>query len=170
MGCRRTQNGWKHGKPSFAKALCYCTPLHVWVSRPPDGHLVDQDKHSYQYCRSIIRCHSSEIRGLCMMKWPCEMLQNLPYFWKMKTQIFFHLKQFWICNIMDALIYVNKHKPLISPMLSYWLPTKKNNRQQKFEKYIVPKFCLKILKWSLPTKIRIDPPLLLQRLEFGQEF
>ena len=24
--------------------------------------------------------HSSEIRGLCLMKWPSEMLQNLPYF------------------------------------------------------------------------------------------
>ena len=24
-------------------------------------------------------CPSSEIRGLCLMKWPSEMLQNLPY-------------------------------------------------------------------------------------------
>ena len=34
--------------------------------------------------------HSSEIRGLCMMKWPSEMLQKLPYFWNKKTQIVFH--------------------------------------------------------------------------------
>ena len=28
-----------------------------------------------------IAYHSSEIRGLCLMKWPCKTLQNLPYFW-----------------------------------------------------------------------------------------
>ena len=31
--------------------------------------------------------HSSEIRGLCLMKLSNEMLQNLPYFWNMKTQV-----------------------------------------------------------------------------------
>ena len=29
--------------------------------------------------------HSSEIRGLCLMKWPSKMLQNLSYFWNTKT-------------------------------------------------------------------------------------
>ena len=33
--------------------------------------------------------HSSEIRGLCLMKWPSKSLQNLPYFWNMKTLIVF---------------------------------------------------------------------------------
>ena len=33
--------------------------------------------------------HSSEIKGLCIKKWPSEMLQNLPYFWNMKTYLFF---------------------------------------------------------------------------------
>ena len=37
--------------------------------------------------------HSSEIRGLCLMKWPCEMLQKLPYFWNMKT----HADYFSFC-------------------------------------------------------------------------
>ena len=32
-----------------------------------------------------LRYHSSEIRGLCLMKWPSEMLQNLPYFWIKKA-------------------------------------------------------------------------------------
>ena len=27
------------------------------------------------------KCHSSEMRGLCLMKLPSEILQNLPYFW-----------------------------------------------------------------------------------------
>ena len=111
MGCRRTQNGWKHGKPSFAKALCYCTPLHVWVSRPPDGHLVDQDKHSYQYCRSIIRCHSSEIRGLCMMKWPCDMLQNLPYFGKMKTHVLVFFILFYFIFSSNECPGLCRHRP-----------------------------------------------------------
>ena len=35
--------------------------------------------------------HSSEIRGLCLMKWPIKILQNLPYFIYTKTQsCFFH--------------------------------------------------------------------------------
>ena len=35
--------------------------------------------------------HSSEIRCFCLMKWPSETLQNLPYFIYMKTQsCFFH--------------------------------------------------------------------------------
>ena len=42
--------------------------------------------------------HSSEIRGLFLMKWPCEMLQNLPYFGNTKTHIVFFVFQF-------ALIY-----------------------------------------------------------------
>ena len=29
--------------------------------------------------------HSSEIRGICLMKLSSKMLQNLPYFWNMKT-------------------------------------------------------------------------------------
>ena len=38
-----------------------------------------------------IDSHSSEIRGLCLMKWPGETLQNLPYFIYTKTQsCFFH--------------------------------------------------------------------------------
>ena len=37
--------------------------------------------------------HSSEIRGLCLMKCSCETLQNLPYFWNTKTTLsFFHLQ------------------------------------------------------------------------------
>ena len=44
--------------------------------------------------------HSSEIRGLCLMKWPSEMLQNLPYFWNTKSHIVFfvfHFELLWIC-------------------------------------------------------------------------
>ena len=42
--------------------------------------------------RLYIYIYSSEIRCLCLMKWPSETLQNLPYFWNTKTWpcSFFH--------------------------------------------------------------------------------
>ena len=52
--------------------------------------------------------HSSEIRSLCLMKWPSEMLQNLSYFWNMKTYVFF----FSFCatlffSLKNVLVYVD---------------------------------------------------------------
>ena len=53
--------------------------------------------------------HSSEIRSFCLIKWPCEMFQNLTYFIYTKTQrCFFH---FSFCatlffSLMNALVYV----------------------------------------------------------------
>ena len=38
--------------------------------------------------------HSSEIRGLCLMKCSSETLQNLPYFWNTKTHVVFFLFHF----------------------------------------------------------------------------
>ena len=35
-----------------------------------------------QGCKYV--CHSSEIRGLCLMKLSSKMLQNLPYLWSME--------------------------------------------------------------------------------------
>ena len=34
--------------------------------------------------------HSSEMRGLCIMKWASKMLQNLPYFWNTKFHVHFN--------------------------------------------------------------------------------
>ena len=53
---------------------------------------------------------SSEIRGLCLMKCSCEMLQNLPYFWNMKIYVVFF--RFSLCAILffsliNALVYVD---------------------------------------------------------------
>ena len=48
------------------------------------------------------------IRGLCFMKLLSETLQNLPYFWNMKTQIDFfisHFEQLWI--IVDIFLFTN---------------------------------------------------------------
>ena len=41
------------------------------VLRDDNYHLID-----------AITMHSPEIRGLCLMKWSSETLQNLPYFFK----------------------------------------------------------------------------------------
>ena len=38
--------------------------------------------------------HSSEIGGLCLMKWPSEILQNLPYFMYKNTHVVFFVFQF----------------------------------------------------------------------------
>ena len=53
-----------------------------------------------QTCYSVLSTHSSEIKGLCWMKWPSEMLL---YFWTKKhpNSLFFVLK-----------VNVNKHRPL----------------------------------------------------------
>ena len=37
--------------------------------------------------RKYVHIHSSQFQGLCSMKSSSEMLQNLPYFWNMKTHI-----------------------------------------------------------------------------------
>ena len=37
------------------------------------------------YGKNTLLSHSSEIRGICLMKWPSKMLQNLPNFWNTKT-------------------------------------------------------------------------------------
>ena len=38
--------------------------------------------------------HSSEIGGLCLMKWPSETPQNLPYIWNTKSNVFFFIFHF----------------------------------------------------------------------------
>ena len=55
----------------------------IWPERKISHRInkVDQDQVKQQQSWRGRR-HSSEIRGLCLMKWPSEMLQNLPYFWK----------------------------------------------------------------------------------------
>ena len=40
--------------------------------------------------------HSSEIRGLCLMKWPSKMLQNLPYFWNTPSHVTFFVFHFML--------------------------------------------------------------------------
>ena len=56
--------------------------------------------------------HSSEIRGLCLMKLSSKTLQNLPYFWNKKTQIVFFVFHFsfpamLLFYLMNALFYVD---------------------------------------------------------------
>ena len=59
---------------------------------------------------SFRKYHSSEIRGLCFMKCSSQMLQNLPYFWSMKTHIVFfvfHFMLLYFFPLMNALVYVD---------------------------------------------------------------
>ena len=72
----------------------------------PDWHMRDQ----FYLDMVKIREHSSEIRGLCFLKFSSERLQNLLYFWNMKTHVvfFFSFRTTILFSplIMNALIYV----------------------------------------------------------------
>ena len=52
----------------------------------------------------LVHTHSSEIRGLCLMKWPSEMLQNLAYFWNVKTHFSFFIYCYFIFFLINALV------------------------------------------------------------------
>ena len=56
--------------------------------------------------------HSSEKRGLCLMNWSSETLQNLPYFWNTKTYIVFFVFHFVLLSffLMNALVCVEIDK------------------------------------------------------------
>ena len=64
-----------------------------------------------EQCSLMYVCvHSSEIRGLCLMKCPNEMLQNFPYFIYTKYQICFIRFSFHatlLFHPMNALVYVD---------------------------------------------------------------
>ena len=49
--------------------------------------------------------HSSETKGLCLMKWPSEMLKNFLYFWNMKTHEVFSFFTTLFFSLMNALDY-----------------------------------------------------------------
>ena len=77
-----------------------------------------------QFC--VSSSHYSEIRGLCLMKWPSKMLQNLAYFWNMKTraQLYlgfsFFISSCFIFSLMNALFYMlTKWKTQKPPGFSY---------------------------------------------------
>ena len=67
-----------------------------------------QDKPSVQeVLKNLIGKHSSEIRGLCLMKYPSKMLQNLLYFihiWKPKDAFsIFHFMILYFFPQMNTL-------------------------------------------------------------------
>ena len=60
----------------------------------------------YVHCMIV---HSSEIRGLCLMKLSSEMLQNLPCFWNKKPQLVFDVfisSNFGFITVDAILVYV----------------------------------------------------------------
>ena len=78
----------------FRSQSTFCTAIHQKNRTKLYTFLHFQDmkffSDYYNICILLI-CHSSEIRGLCLMKWPSETLQNLPYFWNMKTHVVFFI-------------------------------------------------------------------------------
>ena len=52
--------------------------------------------------------HSSKIGCLSLMKWPSELLHNLPYFWNMKTHVLFYFSfhATLFSSLMNVLVFV----------------------------------------------------------------
>ena len=66
--------------------------------------------HTVHYILQYYTYRSLEIGGLCLMKCPSEILQNLPYFYHMKTHIVFFCFSFratLFFPLMNALVYVD---------------------------------------------------------------
>ena len=56
--------------------------------------------------------HSSEIRCMCLMKCSSETLQNLPYFWNMKTHTDFSFRAALFSLLLNALVNVDIRKKI----------------------------------------------------------
>ena len=101
---------------ALVKCFKICHILCIW-----------KKNSSILYC---LQLHSSEIRGLCLMKCPSEMLQNLPYFIYTKTQSWFFHFSFCatlIFSLMNALVYVDINQAIHKKKL-------KNARNEKQKK------------------------------------
>ena len=60
--------------------------IHWCIQYTRGSRISRAGNHSRLYYMYNVGDHSSEIRGLCLMKWPSKTLQNLPHFWNMKTR------------------------------------------------------------------------------------
>ena len=81
-------------------------------------------------------CFIFRNRGLCLMKWPSKILQNLPYFWNMKNLRRFSVFQkydnfFWSVSLGH---FIN-HKPHISEewgFKAFLLPFRRNSKKCEY--------------------------------------
>ena len=109
FGVNRFVCGFMSGLSSQRKSMC-CQYF-------PTGQMMDSCHHytyigrkrkyywfpnniSISVSRNMV--YSSEIRGLCLMKWPSENLQNLPYFWNIQTHVFllFFIPCYFIFSVL----------------------------------------------------------------------
>ena len=78
-----------------------CSKIHSNCRKRLAFMIAGFAKNSLLLCLFFIKfiiVHSSEIGGLCLMKCPSEILQNLPYFYHKKTHavfFIFHLVQLY---------------------------------------------------------------------------
>ena len=97
---RNQMNCFRETGPSKS---CNCIPKNFYKTNfemyPVTTWNVCKTNEEYEKCffamdncyyhKMVSRYHSSEMRGLCLMKWPSKMLQNFPYFIYTKTQCCF---------------------------------------------------------------------------------
>ena len=61
----------------------------------------------HRFPQKTHRKSSSEIGGLCLMKWPSKILQNLPCFYHRQTHVYFFISCTLFFPLMNAMVYVD---------------------------------------------------------------
>ena len=112
--------------------FCMVSEHNFYLCNDDVDSMLDHKFHSFN--NNGLYPHSSEIRGLCLMKCPSETLQNLPYFIYTKTKnCIFHFVllyfspnecpgKFWSISLGRFI----KHKPLISEECPLYLQSNKS--------------------------------------------
>ena len=103
--------------------------------------------------------HSSEIRGLCFMKFPSEMLQNLSYFWNTETHVVFFVFIFFETDydfFSEKMQFLKKISHLEMQMDICWHETRPNI------------FYIHI--WWFSEKDKTSNPRVAESKKFGFEF
>ena len=78
------KNLYSKARGNTAKEIM--SSYHIIDKKPHNENITSWNVILWKKAQPVkkIRGHSSEIRGLCLMKWPSKMLQNLPYFYHKK--------------------------------------------------------------------------------------
>ena len=84
-GCEQIDISLEVTKSDILKGLAHLLKLETFYRKfslyNNFGMIVWIHKLKFHFSKYYTIWHSLEIRGLCLMKWPIEMPQNMPYFW-----------------------------------------------------------------------------------------
>ena len=80
----------------------------------------EENEMEDDWIKFLLFHHSSEIRGLCFMKWPSKMLQNLPYFIYMKTRYLFQQISKFLKDSMDVFYGTRTLKSIVFTIINWF--------------------------------------------------